>query len=261
MSPLPTMGRTSDVANSTLSLEDAMRDTAACACVPTVFAFLSTHPMLTVSNSVPIDACLVQGRAAMHACERIIHCICTVGHNYSAVLTAAILIDRVVAIYERARQHYEQTILGLPYSYRQRSTTSALSPGELFTASSSSSLLAGNMPPELMDTSGSPEDVACTPGSAFIGQYQLDQDDYVKMTFDIVFRHLFKVGSLVTAFKKGISGGGHGGMVATPPMDEHALQDDNEAVVCLGLANLIDRQLDGTRNGWELLCKEWEQSQ
>lgn len=262
-SPLPASRNASDM-RSTIGLGDSVVD-ARCACVCSVFSFISTHPILTGTHPAPIDACLVKGRESINACELILNCVCLSQHHYSSLITVALFIDRVVAIYDRARQHYHQTLLVPPYPYSGPSAASIPLGSELSTESSSSLSLAEGMPEARIDTSG--EDLfhrlkgsACRP--AFIGEYQLDKNDDVKMTFEIVFGHLSRVHNLIRSLKKGISREAHMGPFITeliaPLADDHQLGYNYQASVCLKLADLIERQLNVTRSGWESICKEWE---
>ncbi|KAJ5725586.1 uncharacterized protein N7483_006943 [Penicillium malachiteum] len=253
-SPLSSNWNQSDM-SSTVSLGNCAADTATCTCVSSIFSFFSTHPILTGTNPAPIDACLEQGRESINLCERVLNCIGFSQHHYSSLVTVALFIDRVVAIYDRAKQHYQQTLFVMPYHT------------ESSTRSSSSLSLANSMSTAHTDISR--EDIfAHLDGSirqsAYIGEYQLDKDDYVKLTFEIVFGHLARVEKLLRIFKNGTSRDDHlvstttGGIALVQPTSDHELEYDHQTLVCVKLAELIEQQLNITRNGWESTCKEWE---
>ncbi|KAJ5711398.1 hypothetical protein N7488_005554 [Penicillium malachiteum] len=240
---------------STVSLHNCVADTTACTCVCSIFSFFSTHPILTEPNPVPIDVCLEQGRESINLCERVLSCIGLSQHHYSTLVTVALFIDRVVAIYDRAKQNYHQSLFMIPYHT------------ETPTRSSSSLSLANSMSTAHPDISR--EDIfahlnGSARQSAYIGEYQLDKDDYVELTFEIVFGHLARVGKLLHIFKNGTSRDHHlvstttGEILLAPPTSAHELEHDHQALVCDKLAELIEYQLNTTRSGWESACKEWE---
>ncbi|RHZ44114.1 Zn(II)2Cys6 transcription factor domain-containing protein [Aspergillus thermomutatus] len=246
-------------------LENSLTD-ATCTCVSTVFSFFSSNPILTRTHPAPIDVCLVQGRESINICERMLNCVSSSRHHYSSLITVALLIDRVVAIYDRARQHYYQTLLVPPCTAVSTSSLSGVPRSPQSSRNSRSPSLAGNMPASLVDISAQDLSLCLggqSRGSAFIGQYQLDEDDDVKLTFEVVFRHLSRIENLIRSFRNGISGEEHMKSsaiegISSSPTEDQELGYDRQVSVCLGLADLIERQLNVARSGWESICKEWE---
>ncbi|KAL4963032.1 uncharacterized protein BDV14DRAFT_202280 [Aspergillus stella-maris] len=291
--PIPGTRNESDM-GSVFSLGDTtMTDSpVGCTCISNVFSFFSTHPMLTGTHPAPIDACLVQGRESINVCERILSCVSSSRHHYRPLITVALFIDRIVAIYDRARQHYHQTLMapscpnpynGAPLSATTSASAASVPPppggtGGPSTGGSSSPTQTWSLPQTpsaWMDLSKEypfqtrPESSSSGTrgGSAFIGDYQLDKDDDVKMTIEIVFGHLSKVSNLIALFKSAVSRDDlvHMGFstvdVPTPPTSSSGMESsghDSQAFVCLRLMDLIEQQLNVTRRGWELICKEWE---
>ncbi|KAJ5614143.1 hypothetical protein N7528_007797 [Penicillium herquei] len=241
--------------DSTVSLHNCVADTTTCTCVCSIFSFFSAHPILTEPNPAPIDVCLEQGRESINLCEHVLSCIGLSQHHYSTLVTVALFIDRVVAIYDRAQRNYHETLFMISYHT------------ETPTKSSSSLALAHSM--STAHTNIPRDDIfahldGSARQSAYIGEYQLDKDGYVKLTFEIVFGHLARVGKLLQIFKNGTSRDHHlvstttGGIPLAPSTSDHELEHDHQALVCEKLAELIEYQLNATRSGWESTCKEWE---
>ncbi|KAL4945514.1 hypothetical protein BDV06DRAFT_219205 [Aspergillus oleicola] len=291
--PFPSTRNEHDMGSSAFSLGDTtMVDAAGCNCISSVFSFFSTHPMLTGTHPAPIDACLVQGRESINVCERILSCVSSSRHHYRPLITVALFIDRIVAIYDRAKQHYHQTLLAPQYPYTGASASASIStststasvppppPAGPSTGGSSSPSQAWSLPQTpsaWMDLSKEypfqtrPESSSSgvRSGSAFIGDYQLDKDDDVKMTIEIVFSHLSKVANLIALFKSALTRDDlHLGLpltdVPTPPQSAGGGElpgYEHQAFVSLRLVELVEQQLNATRGGWESICKEWESYQ
>ncbi|KAJ5738861.1 hypothetical protein N7493_002016 [Penicillium malachiteum] len=252
--PLSSTWSTGDI-SSTIGLHNCVADTATCTCVCSIFSFFFTHPILTDTNPAPIDVCLEQGRESINLCERVLSCIGSSQHHYSSLVTVALFIDRVVAIYDRAKQNYHQSLFMIPC--HTETPTRIANPLSLANSMSTA------------HTDISREDIfahldGSARQSAYIGEYQLDQDDYVKLTFEIVFGHLARIERLLRTFKNGVSRDDHlvsattGGIALAPPTSDHELEYDHQALVCIKLAELIEHQLNATRNGWKSTCKQWE---
>jgi hypothetical protein len=238
---------------------------AICNCLSMVVSFLFSHPMLTGNDPCPLDLCLVQGRRATNLCKRVLSCQVCYLKDYGSLLALSLLIDRIIATYERASRDYSAVVSKNTTPLTE--TPSSLSTGD------SPSLATGLLSTFVHDVCetgddieaylkghlGDPALVRITP--AFIGTYRLDSEDRVKLTFEIVLRHLCRINLLIAGFKNAESRAGqvnswdHGEVLASFALadetDGQGIGHKRQSSTCLGLADLLERKLSVVRSGWE----------
>ncbi|KAH8602454.1 hypothetical protein B0O99DRAFT_588649 [Bisporella sp. PMI_857] len=190
----------------------------------------------------PVDLYLVQGRQA--------------AENY-----------RTVSIYERARVEHFTALskravgnVGLLQQTTQGSSVSSQTNnyGSLYDPSLDSNAQSQVSSPNISRGSPLGSKPALAQQSAFIGAYRLDDEDEIKLKFDIVYRHLLRLKALIQEFSKAVQHQND----AIPMTESKAFRPESAGMIDniimnehisahSGLGRLLQRRFEILHHDWE----------
>ncbi|KAH8596279.1 hypothetical protein B0O99DRAFT_593602 [Bisporella sp. PMI_857] len=240
---------------------------AKCKCIADVVTCLSSHN--THEARFSIDHFLVQGRQAAETCNRILRCQSDCLKDESGMLALAFLLDRTVGIYSHAKIEY-LTILSKRASSVggvQHTRGSSISSLKNNRSVSNEAILDSNTQSQALSPKlfrGSLE-TAVMQHNAFINAYHLDDEDEIKLKFDIVHRHLLRLKTLIQDFSSAVQLPQN-----TISIQEHRgfwMSSDSDvlekhvggvhASAHSELGNLLGRKFASLYHNWEIFGKEW----